>query len=66
MPGVPKYDCPGVFTLEMSPVCAPKDVLSATIAAQVIALERGANILRVHDVAAAKQAIQIVQLTHKN
>jgi dihydropteroate synthase len=44
----------------------PKDVLSATIAAQVIALERGANILRVHDVAAAKQAIQIVQLTHKN
>ena len=44
----------------------PKDVLPATIAAQVIALERGANILRVHDVAAAKQAIQIVQLTHKN
>ena len=35
----------------------PKDVLSATIAAQVMALERGANILRVHDVAAAKQAI---------
>ena len=44
----------------------PKDVLSATIAAQVMALERGANILRVHDVAAANQAIQIVQLTHKN
>ena len=44
----------------------PKDVLSATIAAQVMALERGANILRVHDVAAAKQAIQTVQLTHKN
>ena len=44
----------------------PKDVLSATIAAQVMALERGANILRVHDVAAAKQASQIVQLTHKN
>lgn len=43
-----------------------KDVLPATIAAQVMALERGANILRVHDVAAAKQAIQIVQLTHKN
>ena len=44
----------------------PKDVLPATIAAQVMALERGANILRVHDVAAAKQAIQIVQLTYKN
>ena len=44
----------------------PKDVLPATIAAQVMALERGANILRVHDVAATKQASQIVQLTHKN
>lgn len=44
----------------------PKDVLPATIAANVMALERGANILRVHDVAAAKQAIQIVQLTCKN
>ena len=44
----------------------PKDVLPAAIAAQVMALERGANILRVHDVAAANQAIQIVQLTHKN
>ena len=44
----------------------PKDVLPATIAAQVMALERGAHILRVHDVAAANQAIQIVQLTHKN
>ena len=44
----------------------PKDVLPATIAANVMALERGANILRVHDVAAAKQAIQIVELTHKN
>jgi dihydropteroate synthase len=41
-------------------------VLPATIAANVMALERGANILRVHDVAAAKQAIQIVQLTCKN
>ena len=37
----------------------PKDVLPATIAANVLALERGANILRVHDVAAAKQAITV-------
>lgn len=40
----------------------PSEVLPATIAANTIALERGANILRVHDVAAAKQAIQVVQL----
>lgn len=42
----------------------PNDVLPATIAAQTLALERGAHILRVHDVAAAVQAIHIHQLTH--
>ena len=41
----------------------PQDVLPATVAANTLALERGANILRVHDVAAARQAIQIHQLT---
>ena len=44
----------------------PQQVLPATIAAQTLALERGANILRVHDVAAAKQAIHIYQLTHNS
>ena len=43
----------------------PQDVLPATIAANTLALERGANILRVHDVLAAKQAITIYSLTHK-
>lgn len=43
----------------------PSDVLPATVAANTLALERGANILRVHDVAAAKQAITIYSLTHK-
>ena len=42
----------------------PDQVLPATIAAQTIALERGANILRVHDVAATKQAIEIFRLTN--
>lgn len=42
-----------------------KDVLPATVAANVLALERGAHILRVHDVAAAKQAVKVFQLTHK-
>ena len=44
---------------------SPSDVLAATIAANTIALEHGANILRVHDVAATKQAIAIHLLTHK-
>lgn len=44
----------------------PQDVLAATVAANTIALERGANILRVHDVEAAKQAIAVFQLTHKD
>ena len=43
----------------------PTDVLPATIAANTIALEHGAHILRVHDVAAAKQAITVYLLTHK-
>jgi dihydropteroate synthase len=42
----------------------PDQVLPATIAAQTIALERGASILRVHDVAATKQAIEIFRLTN--
>ena len=44
----------------------PSDVLPATVAANMVALQQGANILRVHDVAAAKQAIQIFQLTQKS
>ena len=42
----------------------PDQVLPATVAAHILALERGAHILRVHDVAAAKQTICIHQLTH--
>ena len=45
---------------------SPDQVLPATTAAHTIALERGANILRVHDVAAAKQTICIHQLTHNS
>jgi dihydropteroate synthase len=43
----------------------PADVLPATIAAHTIALDRGAKILRVHDVAAAKQAITVYSLTQQ-
>lgn len=42
----------------------PDDVLPATIAAHIIALEKGANILRVHEVASAKQAIAVYQYTY--
>lgn len=42
----------------------PADVLPATVAAHTLALERGADILRVHDVKAAVQAITIYQLIH--
>ena len=43
----------------------PKDVLSATIAAQVMALERGANILRVHDVREAVDVIKLFSIYNK-
>lgn len=39
-----------------------QDSLQATTAAHVIAIQNGADILRVHDVKAAKQAIEIVGL----
>lgn len=42
---------------------APSDALEATVAAHVIALQQGANILRVHDVKAAKDAIAIYTAT---
>ncbi len=46
------------------PLCTtPDNVLPATVAANTLALQHGANILRVHDVAAATQAITIHQLT---
>jgi dihydropteroate synthase len=35
------------------------DALNATTALNVMALERGASIIRVHDVAAARQAVDI-------
>lgn len=40
----------------------PEEVLPATVATHTIALQRGANILRVHDVDAAVQAIKIHEL----
>ena len=39
----------------------PEDVLPATAVANALALEGGANILRVHDVAAARQSILVQQ-----
>ena len=43
----------------------PSDRLAATIAAQTIALMRGASILRAHDVAAAVQCAAIVRAMHR-
>lgn len=41
----------------------PQESLNATTAAHVIALQNGAKLLRVHDVKAAKEAIQIWELS---
>jgi dihydropteroate synthase len=43
-----------------------EDALNATTAANAIALMKGANILRVHDVAAAVQAVKIFTLTQNS
>ena len=44
----------------------PNEALSATTAANTIALLKGANILRVHDVKEAVETIKIVKLLNKN
>lgn len=43
----------------------PSEALNATTAAHILALERGAQILRVHDVKEAKQTIRIFEMTHQ-
>jgi dihydropteroate synthase len=43
---------------------SPKDALNGTTALNVMALERGASILRVHDVREAVEAAKIVSFTH--
>jgi len=42
----------------------PAEALIGTIALNTIALSKGADILRVHDVAEAKQLIQLSQILH--
>jgi len=41
----------------------PENALSATVAVNVLALQRGADILRVHDIAQAKEAISIYRMS---
>jgi dihydropteroate synthase len=42
----------------------PEDVLTATQLMNMAALERGADILRVHDVAAARETLALYRLLH--
>lgn len=44
----------------------PADALPATVAVNAIALEKGASIIRVHDVEAARQCVQVFNLTHSH
>ena len=45
---------------------SPNEALNATTIANTIAIEKGANILRVHDVKEAVETIKIVELLKKN
>lgn len=44
----------------------PEEALTGTIALNMLALEKGADILRVHDVKAAKETIEIYNALHHN
>lgn len=43
--------------------CTPQEALNATTVAHTIALQKGASILRVHDVKPAMEAIKILKKT---
>ena len=45
---------------------SPNEALNATTSANTIALLKGANILRVHDVKEAMEAIKIVKLLNNS
>ncbi|MDE5687253.1 MAG: dihydropteroate synthase [Paramuribaculum sp.] len=42
----------------------PADALPATVAVNAISLEKGASIIRVHDVEAARQCVEVFNITH--
>ena len=52
--------CPLVVGLSRKSMLAAHDRLSASVAAAVLAVERGANIVRVHDVAATRDALKVL------
>lgn len=62
-------DCPLLCALSRKSMLyktiggSPTDALEATVAAHVLALQQGANLLRVHDVKAARDAIAICAAT---
>ena len=64
-----ELDCPLLCALSRKSMlyktlgCTPEEALPATIAAHTIALQQGADLLRAHDVKAAKDAISIVAAT---
>lgn len=51
------------FISKISPAADPHDRVPGTIAANVLAYERGARVFRVHDVAQARQALQVASAT---
>ena len=51
------------FIHKLAGVPDPHDRVPGTIAANVIALERGARVFRVHDVAQARQALKVASAT---
>ena len=63
-------DCPLLCALSRKSMlyktigCTPEEALPATVAAHTIALQQGADMLRAHDVKAAKDAISIFKAAY--
>lgn len=52
--------------LSRLPGVTPRTIVAATTAANVLAIERGASIVRVHDVAAAVAAVAVINALHSS
>ena len=69
LPAIKRLGCPVLVGVSRKSMInkvlntAPSDALNGTTAVHVLALERGADILRVHDVRAAVEAVKIVTFT---
>ncbi len=61
-----RLECPLVVGLSRKSMLHGRDRVATSIAAAVLAAERGANVIRVHDVGATREALNVLQAMQGN